>query len=499
MNRKITYLAIPLMVFTLLQCKNGVTNSSGMNTDSTGVHQPGGSNAANKFSGVMMEGFYWNVPKGGNWWNTIKNKIAVLANISHGYGIDRIWLPPAYKAQSGPQSMGYDPYDYYDLGNFHQKGTTETRFGSRKELESLIAALKKNHIKVMEDIVLNHRSGGAKEWNPYTKDSTYTDFSGVKSGKAKWHWQQFHPNSVSQSDPGKFGNMPDVCYKCKPVSADIKTWMNWLQDSVGFNGGWRFDYVKGIYPWVVTEMKKATGNAFSIGEYYDGNVDKVNTWINQTRTNDTPSAHAFDFPLYYTMVNVFEKTDGSGNISDLVNPNKSLAAKRPGRAVTFAGNHDTDKIVKDKMLAYAFILTYKGYPCIWWKDYFNYGLDTSAGKSGNGINPLVWVRGKLAKGNPSIRLIKADDSDILVYAAKGTSSSHPGYIVVMDDNPSGWRNVAIQTKNSYLQGKTLKAYAWYSTVKGKNSDPNDASCDQSGNVKLSVPPRGYAVYSVKGF
>lgn len=80
----------------------------------------------------MMQGFYWNTPLGGNWWDTIKNKAADLANMKDGYGINRIWLPAAYKANSGARSMGYDPYDYYDLGNYHQKGTTETRFGSKK-------------------------------------------------------------------------------------------------------------------------------------------------------------------------------------------------------------------------------------------------------------------------------------------------------------------------------------------------------------------------------
>ena len=44
---------------------------------------------------------------------------------------------PIHKAANlfGP-SMGYDPYDYYDLGEFDQKGGIPTWFGTRKELES---------------------------------------------------------------------------------------------------------------------------------------------------------------------------------------------------------------------------------------------------------------------------------------------------------------------------------------------------------------------------
>ena len=49
------------------------------------------------------------------------------------------------------------------------------------------------------------------------------------------------------------------------------------------------------------------------------------------------------------------------------------------RAVTFCANHDTDQITTDKMMGYAIIMTYQGYPCIFWKDYCNYGLATGGG------------------------------------------------------------------------------------------------------------------------
>lgn len=31
-------------------------------------------------------------------------------------------------------------------------------------------------------------------------------------------------------------------------------------------------------------------------------------------------------------------------------------------------------IVRDKLLAYACILTHEGYPCVFWKDYYNWEL-----------------------------------------------------------------------------------------------------------------------------
>lgn len=36
--------------------------------------------------------------------------------------------------------MGYDIYDLYDLGEFDQKGSRATRWGSKEDLQSLITS-----------------------------------------------------------------------------------------------------------------------------------------------------------------------------------------------------------------------------------------------------------------------------------------------------------------------------------------------------------------------
>lgn len=449
------------------------------------------------FAGVMMQGFYWNVPNDGTWWNTMKSKASELSNMSGGYGINRMWFPPAYKGQSGVNSMGYDPHDYYDLGSYSQDGTTNTRFGSQANLKAAIAAYKANGISCMEDIVLNHRSGGKSEWNPYANANTYTDFSNTASGKAQWHYESFHPNPTEQSDEGTFSGMPDVCYSSGSAYNDIKTWMNWLKnpDNAGFDS-WRFDYVKGFHSSVVKDMSAATNSSFSIGEYWDGNTSNLESWTSAA------NASAFDFPLYYTLRDICNDTSGNQWLPNVFNESKSYAAKNPMKAVTFAANHDTDEIATDKMMAYAFILTYQGYPCIFWKDYYNYGLSTGGGAgtagSGNGIKQLVWAREKLANGSPNIEILQSNNGQCIIYGSKGSSSSSPGYIVVINSNPSNWAGYSVQTSNSYLKGKNLKAYAWSSTVSGQNYCPNNRYCDNNGNVTLYAPPRGYAVYAPDG-
>src|SRR5215203_5278153 len=122
--------------------------------------------------GVLMQAFYWDVPSGGTWWNTVNSKLASW----DAAGISAIWLPPAAKAQNGAFSMGYDPFDYYDFGNYNQMGSTETRFGSKTELQTVITNAHAKNMQVYADIVINHNSGGASEFNPYTGGNTWTKF-----------------------------------------------------------------------------------------------------------------------------------------------------------------------------------------------------------------------------------------------------------------------------------------------------------------------------------
>jgi alpha-amylase len=114
---------------------------------------------------AMMQAFYWNVPvdevnKNGTWWTNLNGKAIELKNA----GITGLWVPAPSKGNWGISDMGYGVYDHYDLGNYLQKGTTETRFGSRAELTTMINTMHstangKPRINVYADIVLNHMYG----------------------------------------------------------------------------------------------------------------------------------------------------------------------------------------------------------------------------------------------------------------------------------------------------------------------------------------------------
>ena len=73
--------------------------------------------------------------------------------------------------------MGYDPYDYYDLGEFDQKGSIPTWFGTKAELLSLIETAHSPGLSLIADIVMNHNTGAdEQEVNPITDQPRWTLF-----------------------------------------------------------------------------------------------------------------------------------------------------------------------------------------------------------------------------------------------------------------------------------------------------------------------------------
>ena len=80
-------------------------------------------------NGVMMQYFHWYNPADGLLWNEVRSRATELA----AAGITGIWLPPAYKGTGGGYDVGYGVYDMYDLGEFDQKGSVRTKYGTREE------------------------------------------------------------------------------------------------------------------------------------------------------------------------------------------------------------------------------------------------------------------------------------------------------------------------------------------------------------------------------
>ena len=106
-------------------------------------------------NGTILQGFSWYLPSDGSHWRRLAEQAPTFAY----EGITAVWMPPAYKGEKGVEDVGYGVYDTYDLGEFDQKGTVGTKYGTRAEYEAAIEALHANGIQALADIVLNQRLG----------------------------------------------------------------------------------------------------------------------------------------------------------------------------------------------------------------------------------------------------------------------------------------------------------------------------------------------------
>ncbi len=423
-------------------------------------------------SGVMMQSFYWDVEPRGAWWDLLNEKVEGWADA----GIDRLWLPVVSKGQSGGYSMGYDPSDYFDFGEFNQHGTLETRFGSRAELESLIENAHAHELEVIADIVINHNSGGGEEFNPYRDKQTYTLFNeqhGNASGMFNRNFEDFYPNGVSHYDEGS------LFYAEQNLDHHRENVQDWLwkndnsvakyyQNVLGFDG-WRFDYVQGFEPWVIEQWMAEVGG-FAVGENWTGNSSELEQWVEETGIS------AFDFACFYKMDEAFDRNNDLNFLG-----REMLRKTYPGQAVTFVANHDTEKdsdadnniSAGNKMKAYAYILTHDGYPTLFYSDYEN---STFQGE----LKKLISLHNSLATGQVEVLY---NDEDEYVMKRAG-SATNPGLILYINISGNTKRREII----TQWPSKKLMDYS------GKTSYSPLVNTD--GRVSVEAPPNSYSIYSI---
>jgi alpha-amylase len=415
------------------------------------------------------------------WWDHLARQAHTLAQA----GFTSIWLPPPLKGGSGTASVGYDVFDDYDLGSKNQRGSVPTRYGTREQLARCVAMLRANGLDVYVDLVENQRGGGS---GPDGCVFRYVGADGrPDTGRFPKDPLNFHPN-VPQ-DPGVFADYS--------FGADLAP-INGLPKGYVFNGlrsaaewqtraldiqGYRLDDCKGIstdfmYPLL---QHGALQSKFAVGEFYDGNLTLVSNWVfdpNGMRGR----ASAFDFPLYFMLVRMCNSPETFPMWSL---DHAGLAGVAPFNAVTFVENHDFEigpnHIVKNKLLAYAYILTSEGYPCVFYKDY-----STDPGCLGlkPTIDNLIWVHNNLAWGPTQQRW---KDTSVFAYERLWG----PRLLVGLNSDEQSARTITVQT--DFGPNAALHDYTGHGA---------DVWTDGNGSVTLTIPRNagglGYICYSVAG-
>jgi alpha-amylase len=141
-----------------------------------------------EFNGVMMQYFHWYNEADGTLWNELAQNATDLANV----GITSLWLPPAYKGVGGACEVGYGVYDMFDLGEFDQKGSVRTKYGTKEEYVNAIKIAKDAGIRIYADVVLNHMMGAdfeeEAEATPMNPDNRHQAIGELQKIKTYTHF-----------------------------------------------------------------------------------------------------------------------------------------------------------------------------------------------------------------------------------------------------------------------------------------------------------------------
>lgn len=251
---------------------------------------------------VYLQGFWWDF-KNNNYPQGWANYLTDLTPRLRKMGIEGVWVPVNQK-NANPNSVGYSPFDHYDLGDKFQKNNLKTPFGDKDEFLRMVAVMHRNGIDVVQDIVLNHMDGagsatsaggvdsaGIAFYNSNRPLSNYQDIPNdptagyknfryvsfktpaltetrasylARNGRWPKNWQNFNPgpgdNRFSGDDLSRITFGPDIAFYSgsrglssiatyNPPQGEnymrnqARDWMTWFKKQTAVDG-FRLDAIK---------------------------------------------------------------------------------------------------------------------------------------------------------------------------------------------------------------------------------------------------------------
>ena len=469
-----------------------------------------------KINGIIMQYFEWYMDCKQNLWNEISEKAKELADI----GITALWLPPAYKGFGGKDEVGYAVYDVYDLGEFDQKGTIKTKYGSKDEYLNCIMTLKQNGIESYADIVLNHKIGADMlqtipatkvDWGNHNelisgqetvRVATKFTFPGRNHKYSDFEWNWTHFDGIDYDENSKehaifkfknkdwsdavdeeYGNYDylmgaDLDFENPEVVKECKKWGKWYLETTKVDG-FRLDAVKHIdadfyRDWIKLLREQTKDELFTVGEYWSGDVSKLHRYIQETEGEIS----LFDVPLHYHL-EVASK-DENYDMSKILEG--TLVKENSSKAVTFVDNHDTQpgqslqSFVEPwfKPSAYALILLRdEGYPCVFYGDF--YGIPHDNIEPVKELKTIIKLRKERSYGTQHDYF---DNPDYIGWTKEGDNEHlKSGLAVVISNSGDGEKRMYVGT---HLAGEVF--------------------IDSLGNCEdeVTIDEEGYGNFKVKG-
>ncbi len=474
-------------------------------------------------NGTMMQYFHWyygNTAADPDLWEKVKQEAADLSDL----GITALWLPPPYKGTAGVHDVGYGIYDLYDLGEFDQKGSVRTKYGTRQQYLDAVKAAHEVGIQLYADVVLNHKAGaddtqwvkaarvhydnrnfryGEETWIETWTQFNFPDRAG-KYSEFRWSYRHFDgvdwAHNLGEKAIFKFlglgkdwekmvsdehGNydylmFSDLDMNHPEVRTELARWAKWFIHTSGVDG-FRLDAVKHIQfsffrDWLFFLRREFDPKEiFAVGEYWSSQVEALEYYLEKTRG----MMSLFDVPLQKSFYDASRTPNGQFDMRRLLD--NTLVRRHPRHAVTIVDNHDTQPCQAlerwvdwwFKPLAYAVILLrQEGYPCVFYPDYYGVEYDDCGQHiilaPVPGLHEMIDARKRLAYG---LQRDYYDHPDLVGWTRQG-DADHPGsgLAVLLSNGPGGgkWMEVGSahagktfhDTLGNHPGAVTINEYGW---------------------------------------
>ncbi|RYY22338.1 MAG: alpha-amylase [Chitinophagaceae bacterium] len=489
---------------------------------------------------TLIQFFEWYIPADSNHWNRFGEAVTDLLAL----GITAAWLPPAYKGTRGKESEGYDVYDIFDLGEFDQKDTIPTKYGSKADYINAVNKARKEGLKVYIDVVLNHMGGAEETEKFYVKKVDPADrtkfisdkikieaftkftFPGRKNTYSDFSWD-YHcftgvDHAVNRKEAAIYNIINEYGDKWEPlvdnekgnfdylilndietrnpgVRAEFKKWISWYYQTVPFDGV-RLDAVKHMNPsffieWIDYLLAEVNPDLFVVGEYWLS--DDLPVLIKYLEAVGNRMS-LFDAPLQHNLTIASEEKE----MFDLRNIFRdTLVSVHPELAITFVDNHDTQPLQSLEEYTQAWfrphgyaliLLRQDGYPCVFYPDIYGASysgknkadedLDVQLAKL-EILPALLKLRSQYAYG---VQTDYFDAHDCIGWTRQG-DSDHPnsGLAVLIRNLDKGFA-----TKRMHV-GQHFAGSVFYNFLDG---DADRVVIDEEGYGVFRVDGAGVAVF-----
>ncbi|PUZ26877.1 alpha-amylase [Chitinophaga costaii] len=483
---------------------------------------------------TFIQFFHWYTPADGALWQYFQEEAPALK----AKGITHVWLPPAFKGSRGNASEGYDVYDLFDLGEFDQKGTVATKYGTKDQYLAAIKAAQQQGLKVLADIVMGHRTGGddkenvtVRRVNPDNRNemigepieiTAYTKFTfpGRKEKYSNYIWD-FHSfagvdyaenlpaeeqgifkilneygegewNDEVSPENGNFSFLigDDVETRNPAVRDELYNWGKWYLATTGIDG-LRLDAIKHtswmfVKKWVKA-MREAAGKELTvIGEYWaPNNLPEMIDYLNKIEF----SFSLFDAPLHN---NFHQASKGERELWKIYDD--TLTASHAENSITLVDNHDTQPLQAlespvegwFKPLAYGCILLrLQGVPCVFYPDlygvtYKDKDQEITISKVEE-LDSLLELRKNFAYGEQQDYFVSAD---VIGWVRKGIDDMpNSGCVVIMSRAAEGG-NIKMNVDKKFA-GKTFYNFLNHAQT---------LVVDEEGSANFYLDRQGIAVW-----